>query len=182
MERRMSTVEFITDCLAGVQIRLLGSCNGVTRQQLLWRPAPHANNIGFVLWHVARGEDVTGSRLFGETPLWVSEKWHERFEQPADAPDPGDTLGLRAVNIPEMDVLTGYLGAVHERTLKYLRRLPEDGLQEVPDPSRPGRTMAASLRHLITHKNHHQGQIDFIRGLQDDVWDLPAGTGVVLTP
>ena len=36
--------------------------------------------------------------------------------------------------------------------------------------------------YLITHKNHHQGQIDFIRGLQDDEWDLPPGTGIVLTP
>ena len=36
--------------------------------------------------------------------------------------------------------------------------------------------------YLITHKNPHQGQIDFIRGLQDDAWDLPAGAAMVLTP
>ena len=178
----MGTIKFITDCLAGVQIRLLGSCNGVTREQALWRPAPHANNIGFVLWHVARAEDGTLSRLCAETPLWVSEKWHERFGQPVDAPDPGDKLGLRAVNIPEMEVLIGYLGAVYARTSEYLGRLTEDGLQAVPGPSQSGPTRAVSLRHLITHKNHHQGQIDFIRGLQDDAWDLPMGTGMVLTP
>ena len=176
----MGTIEFITDCLAGVQIRLLGSCNGVTRDRALWRPAPHANNIGFVLWHVARAEDGTVSRLCGETPLWVSENWHERFGQPVDAPDPGDRMGLRAVNIPEMEVLIGYLGAVHARTSEYLGRLTEDGLQGVPSQSGP--TRAVSLRHLITHKNHHQGQIDFIRGLQDNAWDLPPGTGMVLTP
>jgi len=49
----MGSIEFIADCLAGVHIRLLGSCNGMTRDQALWRPAPHANNIGFLLWHVA---------------------------------------------------------------------------------------------------------------------------------
>ena len=177
----MGTLDFIKDCLAGVHIRLKGSCNGVTREQALWRPAPHANNIGFVLWHVARAEDGTVSRLCGGTPLWVSECRHERFGQPVDAPDPGDRLGLRAVNIPEMEVLIGYLDAVHARTSECLGLLTEDGLQAVPDPSQSGPTRDVSLRHLITHKNHHQGQIDFIRGLQDDAWDLPPGTGMVLT-
>lgn len=53
----MGTIEFITDCLAGVHMRLTGSCNGLTREQALWRLAPQANNIGFVLWHFARAED-----------------------------------------------------------------------------------------------------------------------------
>lgn len=61
-----------------------------------------------------------------------------------------------------------------------LGRLTEEGLQAMPDASRSGPTRAVSLRHLITHKNHHQGQIDFIRGLQDDAWDLAPGTGMVL--
>ena len=40
--------------------------------------------------------------------------------------------------------------------------------------------MSQALRHLITHKNNHHGQIDFLRGLQDPNWDLPAGTGMTL--
>ncbi len=32
----------------------------------------------------------------------------------------------------------------------------------------------------FTHKNNHHGQIDYIRGLQDEVWDLPPGTGMNL--
>jgi len=99
-----------------------------------------------------------------------------------DAPDPGDRLGLRAVNIPEMEVLIGYLEAVNARTSEYLGQLTEDDLWRVPDPAQTGPSKVVSLRHLITHKNHHQGQIDFIRGLQDDVWDLPPGTGMALTP
>jgi hypothetical protein len=41
-------------------------------------------------------------------------------------------------------------------------------------------TIGAALRHGITHKNNHHGQIDYIRGLQEEEWDLPRGTGVVL--
>ena len=40
--------------------------------------------------------------------------------------------------------------------------------------------LADVLRHLATHKNNHHGQIDFLRGLQQDDWDLPPGTGVRL--
>jgi len=40
--------------------------------------------------------------------------------------------------------------------------------------------VAGSLRHLITHKNNHHGQIDYLRGLQEEARDLPRGTGVVL--
>ena len=114
-------------------------------------------------------------------PLWVSEGWHERFGQPVDAPDPGDRPGLHALSIPEPDVLIGYLRAAHEQTKHLLSTLTPDGL-DAPDPRQPGRTLAASLRHLITHKNNHHGQVDFIRGLQDETWDLPPGTGAVLPP
>lgn len=31
---------------------------------------------------------------------------------------------------------------------------------------------------MITHKNNHHGQIDYIRGLLQSDWDLPPGTGM----
>ena len=178
----MQTTVFIEDCLKGVQIRLRGSCDGLTREHAVWRPTPRSNNIGFILWHVARAEDSMVGEISGEIHLWASDSWHERFGQPEDAPDPGDRMGLRSLKIPEMEVLTAYLEAVHNRTLAYLGSMEEADLPVAPDPAQPHRTRAAILRHMITHKNHHQGQIDFIRGLQDDVWDLPPGTGIDLTP
>ena len=48
-----------------------------------------------------------------------------------------------------------------------------------PDPPEPERTVASLLRHLITRKNNHHGQIDYLRGLRYEGWDLPPGTGVV---
>ena len=59
----MNTVKFISDCLEQVQLRLLSTCEGLTQEQVLWRPAPYANNIGFILWHVTRAEDNLVSRL-----------------------------------------------------------------------------------------------------------------------
>ena len=76
-------------------------------------------------------------------------------------------MGLQSLAIPSLDVLLGYSEAVHEKAQRILPALPEDKLDEVPDPNRSQRTVAMALRHLITHKNNHHGQIDYIRGLQD---------------
>ena len=69
-EGRMDSVNFISDCLAQVEIRLLGTCEGMTQEEVLWRPAPYANNIGFILWHVTRAEDNLVTRL-GDGPPCV---------------------------------------------------------------------------------------------------------------
>ena len=177
----MDSIAFITDCLAQVHLRLMATCYDLSSEQLVWRPAPMANNIGFILWHLVRNEDarVTNTGKLG-ADLWATGSWHEKFGQPAPAPDPGDRMGLRALAIPSLAVLVGYAEAVHQRTLGYLAVLTPDSLDKLPDPARPEYDVSGSLRHLITHKNNHHGQFDYLRGLQDEVWDLPRGTGVVL--
>ena len=179
----MDTVLFIWQSLIQAHVRLLASCDGLTREQVLWRPAPHANNIGFNLWHLGRSEEAITRHLGGRQPdLWESEGWHKRFGQPVDAPDSGDRGGLRDLPIPELDVLVDYLQAVHQRTQAAVSELAPDRLDAAPDPARPEYTLAVSLRHLITHKNNHHGQIDFIRGLQDETWNATPGIGVVPPP
>jgi hypothetical protein len=52
-------------------------------------------------------------------------------------------------------------------------------LDRAPDPRQPERNVATYFRHMITHKNNHHGQIDFIRGLRHPEWELTPGTGIV---
>ena len=177
----MDLVSFISECLAQVQLRLMGTCQGLTREQVLWRPAPYANNIGFILWHMTRAEDGLISRLGGaQPPLWAADGWHRKFNQPVDAPAPGDRMGLQALPIPDPDILLGYSGVVGQQTRRFMQSLTAGRLEQAVDSSQPQRTVARSLRHMITHKNNHHGQIDYLRGLQEQTWDLPPGTGVVL--
>ena len=177
----MDAVDFISDSLDQVQLRLLATCEGLTQDQVLWRPAPLANNIGFILWHLTRAEDSVTSNLGASQPaLWVSEGWHLKFNQPVEAPAPGDRMGLQGLPIPDLDVLLGFSKAVHRKTQAYISALSAEALDVERATSPPGRTVAASIRHLITHKNNHHGQIDYIRGLQDESWDLPPGTGITL--
>ncbi len=176
----MDTLKFIADCLTQVQIRLAGTCEGLTPEQLTWRPAPAANNIGFILWHVSRNEDARITETGGPPDLWVTGLWHRQFGQPITSPDPGDRLGFRSLAIPSLEVLLAYSEAVHQRSLSFLASLSVDRLEESIQPTAAGQSVAGSLRHLITHKNNHHGQIDYLRGLQDETWDLPRGTGSVL--
>jgi uncharacterized damage-inducible protein DinB len=177
----MNAVGFISDCLAQVHVRLMATCDSLSTEQLLWRPAPTANNIGFILWHLVRNEDarITNTGSLGDD-IWATGSWNEKFGQPATAPDPGDRMGLRALAIPSLEVLTGYAEAVHQRIMGYVAGLKDTDLDLEYDPERPGQTRSSSFRHLITHKNNHHGQIDYLRGLQDESWDLPRGTGVAL--
>lgn len=68
---------------------------------------------------------------------------------------------LRALAIPSLDVLVGYAEAVHGPTAGYVSGLTPEGLELAFDPARPEHFIAGSLR-------------------QDEAWDLPTGTGVVL--
>ena len=177
----MELLEFISESLAQVHLRLMETCEGLTQEQVVWRPVPGTNNIGFILWHMSRAQDNLASNLAGGGPaLWESEKWHEKFHQPIESPDPGDKMGLQALAIPDLEVLIGYSEAVHRRTRDLLKELDPAALDRAADPARPERTLIRLLRHAITHKNNHHGQIDYIRGLQDQTWDLPPGTGMVL--
>ena len=177
----MDTIEFISQSLRQVQIRLLATCDGLSDEQVLWRPSPTSNNIGFILWHVARAEDDVASRLrHGESTLWLTDQWFETFGQPLASPDPGAGMGLRAPSLPPLDTRVGYREAVCRRTQEAVSGLAESDLDEREGDSPAGRTTGMSLRHLITHKNNHHGQVDYIRGLQDDTWDLPIGTGIRL--
>ena len=181
----MNTIQFIADCLAQTHLRLMATCDGLTAEQMTWRPTPTANNIGFILWHVCRNEDsrvtntaVPGAGLGGD--LWVADGWRQRFGQPVGAPDPGDRLGLRSLMIPPPETLLAYAEAVSRRTAQFLASLEPAMLDAAMGPVEPRQTAGGSLRHMIVHKNNHHGQIDYLRGLQEEDWDLPRGTGAML--
>ena len=181
----MNTIQFIADCLAQTHLRLFATCDGLTAEQMAWRPAPSSNNIGFILWHLTRNEDsrvtATAEGQGGfKSDLWVSDCWFEQFGQPKTAPDPGDRLGLRSLAIPAPNVLLAYAEAVTARTARFLESLNDGRLDCKIGYREPRQTVGGSLRHMIVHKNNHHGQIDYLRGLQEEDWDLPRGTGGIL--
>ena len=177
----METLRFIEQSLNQVHQRLLGSLEGLVQEDLSWRPAPHANTIGDILWHLVRSEDRAGRLAIGLGPeLWDAQEWHKRFGYPREAPPGNDYQALNAFSTPpNIETLIAYMDAVHEDTIRNLVTLSPKDLDRIPNPAHPQRDIASYFRHMITHKNNHHGQVDFIRGLMQPGWDLPPGRGIV---
>jgi hypothetical protein len=178
----VEAVTFIRHALTQVHERLMASLAGLTEVDAAWRPAPGANAILEIAWHIARVDDRLGRRRTGLGPeLWESQRWRERLGFANDIQTGESYQFLRRAGVPppRLDDVTAYLAAVHEDTLVRLRDLSAGDLDRVPDPRQPDRPVATHFRHMITHKNNHHGQIDFIRGLLHPEWDLAPGTGIV---
>jgi DinB family protein len=176
----MDLMRFIDHSLNQAHERFLATLAGLGEDALVWRPMPHANTIIEIVWHVVRADDRLGRTRSGLGPeVWSAQKWHRRFDMPEDAnPDAAYQFVRDSAAIPSLAAVIDYANAIHVDTRRRLAALDPSDLDRVPDFGRPQWTVAACFRHMITHKNHHHGQIDFIRGLHQQGWDLPPGTAV----
>ena len=177
----MEALKFVEQCLNESYERLIKSLRGLSPEELVWRPAPHANCIAEIVWHVVRGEDRMAGPLRGQGPeVWESQQWQKRFGYSDQQIQKAGFQFLRVlVQPPRLEDLLEYMAAVHQDVSGRLRELSPGDLKRDPDPERPGWNLAANLRHMITHKNNHHGQVDYIRGLMQPGWGLPPGTGIM---
>ncbi|MGW1028165.1 DinB family protein [Streptomyces sp. NPDC002577] len=67
---------------------LAEAVEGATAVELDERLLPGSNSVGWLAWHIARGQDRNLSEITGSPQLWLSDGWAARFSRPAD---PGDT-------------------------------------------------------------------------------------------
>ncbi|MBI4496519.1 MAG: DinB family protein [Chloroflexi bacterium] len=151
--------------------RTLGTVQGLTREQLLWRPAgSHANPIGFLLWHLARREDYhLQTRIGGGPQLWQTEGWHERFGIDPEASGFGFTPEqVRDFPMPALEDVIAYYTQVRDHTLAYLRASSDVALTG-PMPEMPETAIAVYLLARVGHEHEHWGQMDYLKGI------LPAG-------
>jgi hypothetical protein len=144
---------------------------GLTPQQLRWAPVPGANPIGWIVWHLARVQDHHLSEVLGSEQLWVTAGWARRFGRD---PDPADTgYGHSPEQVAALDpgdagTLTGYLGAVTDRTRAYLATLrPGDLDRVVDDRWDPPVTLGVRLVSVVDDDVQHAGQAGYLRGLLD---------------
>jgi uncharacterized damage-inducible protein DinB len=140
---------------------------GLSQEDLNHQPAHDSNSIGWLVWHVLRGQDLGIAGLKGDEQLWIREGWHAKFNRPAETMDFG--LGhtpedLAAFKSPDVKTLLGYQKAVFEQTKRYLSNLSESDLdRKLEHPVFP--TVGARITAIISDNLQHAGQAGYVRGL-----------------
>ena len=110
--------------------------------------------------------------MAGHQQVWTADGWVERFGLPFDAAETGyamSTEDVGRVTGLTGDLLLGYLDAVHDRTVEYVRTLSGDDLGRVVDERwDPPVTLGVRLVSIVNDDQQHVGQAAFVRGLLAD--------------
>lgn len=158
------------DMLDRMQRAVVKAVDGLTNEELTWRPRPEANPIGFILWHQVRVEDAFVQGMIQQKPhLWVSEKWCQKLnlsENPKDSGYGYTAEQVAAFAVPELEDLSGYAEAVRARTVEYLKGMPPDKFDEVIQTVFGELTIGQIFSLLLCEITQHIGQIAYLRGLQ----------------
>lgn len=163
------TTEILTDAFTRVRDGLAAQFEGLSVEQVLWRPAPDANPIGWLAWHLARVQDDHLAGVGDVEQAWT-RGWSRRFALPYDESTIGygqssDEVG--AFSVTDVSLLTGYYADVHDLTLKVLQNLQTraDYDRVVDERWDPPVTAAVRITSVFGDITQHLGQLAYVRGL-----------------
>lgn len=165
----MDAIAVLTEACSRIPDEARRAVEGLTPAQLVAAPAESANPIGWLVWHLARGQDAQVAAVAGTEQVYRTGDWAPRFGLDADRDDTGYGHGpdeVRAVRPESADALLGYLDAVHAATLRYLGTLTDADLDRIVDDAwDPPVTLGARLVSIIDDDVQHAGQAAYARGL-----------------
>ena len=175
----MHTLDLVQDSLGRVHELIPAVLDGLTGDDLLWRPDPEANSIGWLIWHLTRIEDDHLARLGGVAQAWTDDGWYQRFGLPYLKSVHGfrmTPVEVGAFNVTQTALLNGYSAATWEKTKAVLASLPDERLDEVIDPRyTPPVTVGVRLVSVMVETAQHIGQAGYIRGLRERTMGINSG-------
>jgi len=139
--------------------------DGLTDDQLHYRPTADTNSIAWLIWHLSRWRDRIGSRICVEDEIWVSGGWAEKFGIEADRTGLGDTPEQVEAFRVDRDLLLGYAEAVHETTVKRVSGLTQDQFDRPVGYIQDERPAWNALVSVLSDSGHHIGQVSYLRGM-----------------
>jgi hypothetical protein len=146
--------------------------NGLTEKQIVDQPDRMEQSIAWILWHMARIEDVTMNMFVaGEEQLFTSDDWKSRvgvsIVHTGNAMS-GDEIAFFSEQV-NIDVLREYRLAVGQRTEAVVMNLSPEELHEKVSKDRLDRVLA-----IGAVVKEAQGVIDY--------WSRRTITGLLLMP
>jgi uncharacterized damage-inducible protein DinB len=167
----VNITEFIGKSLAESNEYINQAIKGLSPDELSFRPQPHSNSIAFLLWHLARIEDIWINKiLLGEKEMYESEGWYQKFGTPAQ--DSGFGYDVKKIDVwpvPTLVLLQAYATTVRGKTQVFLNSLNDQKLDESKDLGWRKGTIGSALSHLVMEVGEHTGQIGYIRGFMKGI-------------
>ena len=164
----MTSSDLLLDAFGRVHGLVPAVVEGLSVEQLRFRPDEHANSIAWLIWHLSRIQDDHVAGVAGLAQVWTAEGWMGRFGLPFDAEATG--YGHSAQDVTAVtatpDLLAGYHEAVHEQTCAVVQGLTDSDLSRVVDPAwDPPVTLGVRLVSVLSDTLQHVGQANYLRGL-----------------
>ena len=164
----MNTADILRDSFKRIRDQLAVVLDGLSEEQIAYRPHEEANSIAWLAWHLSRVHDDHMSEIAGEPQAWVAEGWAERFGMPPDPHQQGTGDGPDEVAAikPDAALLLGYQEAVLARTYQYLDTITPEELDRIIDTRwDPPVTVGVRIVSVINDNTEHAGQAAYVRGL-----------------
>ena len=149
--------------------KLKNALDGLSEDELHWRPAMESNTIDWMVWHMARVEDNwVNMRMRESESIWDSDGWAERAGVDETTNGAGHTAEeIRA--IPPFDVpkIMEYYESVRAGTREYFANEMQEAdlAKEITHPRYDPINYAWILGHLLCEEAEHLGQIEYLRGM-----------------
>jgi hypothetical protein len=148
-----------------------GAVTGLSADDLAYRPGEQVNSIGWLVWHLARGEDVQLAQVSGRDQAYADGGFAGRFDLPFGPNDfgfghgPADVARVRVTNPA---ILIDYYAAVHARTADFIGGLEDTDLDRIVDRNwDPPVTLGVRLVSVLGDDLQHGGQARYLRGWLD---------------
>ena len=143
--------------------------DGLDARRLATPPAPGANTVAWLVWHLTRVQDHHVAEVLEAQQLWVTGAFAAGFGLSPDADNTGyghSAAEVLAVRPERPEVLTGYLDAVAERTRAALHDFTPADLDRIVDRRwDPPVTLGVRLISVADDCLQHVGQAAYVRGL-----------------
>ena len=141
--------------------------DGLTAQERRFQPAPQANHIDYIVWHLARVEDDFIHRALLTDSLWQREGWYEQLGLPETGNGTRyDAEQVRGLPPFDMTELWSYYEEVRTAGNQFIDTLTDADLERPARTDRPEYTIGHMLSHLMVEVSQHAGEVAYLRGLQ----------------
>ena len=164
----MTSTALLVDAFERIRDAVHPAVNGLSLDDLAFRPDPESNSIAWLVWHLTRVQDARVAGLTDRDQVWTANGWVDRFSLPLEPLDTGfgHDPATVALVIAEASLLLDYFEDVHRRTIEVLGSLAESDFARVLDSTwDPPETVSSRLVAVVVDDLQHVGQAAYVRGI-----------------